>query len=116
METTEQIERQRRFFDQGATWPLAYRLTCLEKLRDGILAMRPEIEQALQTDLGKSAAESYMTEIGMVLSEISYMRRHLRRFIRPRRVRTPLAQFPAKSYELPGPYGTVLIMSPWNYP
>lgn len=116
METTEQIERQRRFFDQGATWPLAYRLTCLEKLRDGILAMRPEIEQALQTDLGKSAAESYMTEIGMVLSEISYMRRHLRRFIRPRRVRTPLAQFPAKSYELPVPYGTVLIMSPWNYP
>lgn len=57
-----------------------------------------------------------MCETGLVLSEISYMRKHLRRFARERTVATPLAQFHSRSYEKPGPYGSVLIMSPWNYP
>ena len=57
-----------------------------------------------------------MTEIGMVKAELSYVQKRLVRWNRPQRVKTPLAQFPAKSVILREPYGSVLIMAPWNYP
>ncbi len=57
-----------------------------------------------------------MCETGLVLSEISYMLRHVRSYAREKRVRTPLAQFHSRSFKKPSPYGVVLIMSPWNYP
>ena len=57
-----------------------------------------------------------MCETGLVLSEISYMLKHIRRFTREKRVHTPLSQFHSRSFTKPGPYGVVLIMSPWNYP
>ena len=57
-----------------------------------------------------------MCETGGVISEISYMLRHLRAFAKDRRVATPLAQFASKSYVKSSPYGVTLIMSPWNYP
>ena len=75
-----------------------------------------EIALALKEDLGKGDYESYMCEIGLALSEIRYMLKHTKKFARGKRVRTPLAQFPSKSFQKPSPYGTVLIMSPWNYP
>lgn len=57
-----------------------------------------------------------MCETGLVLSEISYMIRHIKRFAAKKRVPTPLPQFASSSYVQPSPYGNVLIMSPWNYP
>ena len=57
-----------------------------------------------------------MCESGLVLSEISWMLRHIRGLSRRRTVWSPLAQFPSHSYRQPVPYGNVLIMSPWNYP
>lgn len=72
--------------------------------------------KALHTDLGKSKTESVMCEIGLVQGEIRWMKQHLGRLCRTKHVRTPLAQFAAKSYQSPSPYGNVLIMSPWNYP
>lgn len=57
-----------------------------------------------------------MCEVGLTLSEISYMLSHVKRFARERTVATPLAQFASRSYVKPSPYGNVLIMSPWNYP
>ena len=57
-----------------------------------------------------------MCETGLVLSEISYMLKHIRKYSRERRVPTPLAQFHSRSYKKPSPYGVTLIMSPWNYP
>lgn len=72
--------------------------------------------KALHTDLGKSKTESVMCEIGLVQGEIRWMKQHLGRLCRQKHVRTPLAQFAAKSYQSPSPYGNVLIMSPWNYP
>ena len=71
--------------------------------------------KALHTDLGKSKTEM-MCEIGLVQGEIRWMKQHLGRLCRQKHVRTPLAQFAAKSYQSPSPYGNVLIMSPWNYP
>ncbi|MGN0983884.1 MAG: aldehyde dehydrogenase, partial [Gemmiger sp.] len=110
------VERQRAFFETGVTLPVAYRLDALRRLRDAVRRREDDICEALRLDLGKSAAESYMCEVGMTCSEISYMLGHLRGFARQRRVLTPLAQFAARSYTQPGPYGVTLIMSPWNYP
>ena len=92
------------------------RVQALQRLRTAILDSEAEINAALKADLGKSGFESYMCEVGLTCSEISYMIRHARRFASERRVPTPLAQFHARSYVKPSPYGVVLIMSPWNYP
>ena len=78
--------------------------------------MKSEIFAALKADLNKSEIEAYTTEIGMVLCEISYMIKHIKKYSRPKKVKSAIFQFPAKSLVLPCPYGCVLIMSPWNYP
>ena len=57
-----------------------------------------------------------MCEIGLVLNEISYMLKHIKKWTKPRKKRSPLAQFRAVSFTITEPYGTVLVMSPWNYP
>ena len=116
MEIETLVARQRAFFAQNATLPLEYRREALDKLERAIAQREGEINDALRADLGKSASESYMCEIGMTLSELRFMRSHLRAFARKRRVLTPLAQFHASSYTVRDPYGVVLIMSPWNYP
>ena len=110
------IEKQRRYFLSGETLPLAFRKAMLAKLYQAVKSSENRIAEALQADLGKSAFESYMCETGMALSEIRYMQKYLRKYAKPHKVKTPLAQFPAKSYELACPYGNTLIMSPWNYP
>lgn len=113
---TKTLQAQRAFYVAGNTRPVRFRLDALKKLRTALLEQEPAIVDALQTDLGKSPTESYMCEIGMVLSEISHMQRHLRRYVREQTVPTPIAQFHARSYRKPTPYGVALIMSPWNYP
>ena len=110
------VEEQRAFFESGKTLPIAYRKEALTALRAAILAREADIEAALFQDLGKSDFEGYMCEVGMALDEISYMLRHIDRFAKEKRVRTPLAQFASHSYVKPLPYGVALIMSPWNYP
>ena len=110
------LSAQQAFFQSGKTLDVAYRSLHLKKLYAAIRRYEPKIAAALHSDLGKSDYEGFMCEIGLVLSEISYMLRHVRRFARKKTVPTPLAQFHAKSFVLPCPYGNVLIMSPWNYP
>ena len=107
---------QRAYFNTGNTLPVPKRILALKKLKAAILHYQPQIEIALQKDLGKSAFESYMCEIGMTLSEIDYMLKHIHSYAKEQHVHTPLAQFPSRSYRKPSPYGVVLIMSPWNYP
>lgn len=115
-EIHELVCRQKEYFQAGRTLPLKARLRALSALEGSVREMEYEILQALRDDLGKSSTEGYMSEVGMVLEEIAYMKKHVKRFVKDRTVRTPLVQFPAKSYVRPCPYGTVLIMSPWNYP
>ncbi len=110
------LEKQKHFYLSGATLDVAWRIGKLKKLYEVISRREDEISRALQADLGKSDFEGYMCEIGMTLSEISYMLRHVRAFAREKAVATPLAQFPSRSFRKPTPYGNVLIMSPWNYP
>ena len=106
------VTSQRKYFNTGATLDVDTRIRALKKLKESILKHEAGINQALKKDLGKSAFESYMCETGLVLSEISYMLKHIRSFAREKWVMTPLAQFHSRSYRKPSPYGTVLIMSP----
>lgn len=115
-EISKIVEKQQAFFTAGRTLPVAFRKDALKKLQSAIKSREGEIAEALKKDLGKSTYESYMSEIGIVLSEITYMLKHMSRFSKKQRVRTPLAQFHSSSYKLPSPRGVVLIMSPWNYP
>ena len=109
-------EKQRKFFATGATLDVSFRIAALKKLYQALQENEQAIAQALHSDLGKSAQESFLCETGMTLSEISYLLKHIRGFAREKTVPTPMAQFAARSYRKPMPYGVCLIMSPWNYP
>ena len=115
-EITKLIERQRAYFESGATKPLEARLEALRTLRALVVTYEEDILSALKEDLGKSATEAIMTELGMVKASLGYMLKHLPSLAKREYVRTPLAQFPARSYKVAVPYGVVLVMSPWNYP
>ena len=110
------LQQQNHFFSSGKTIPVEFRLKQLESLKEAMIRHEADLAAALKEDLGKSRMESYMCEIGLTLSELTWMQKHLRSLMRSKRVSTPAAQFAAKSFRSPSPYGTVLIMSPWNYP
>ena len=116
MEIQELAAQQRTYFNTGATRTAAFRRQALECLRAALLEHEEELNAALLADLNKAPAESYFTETGMVLEELRFQLKHFEKWARPRRVITPLAQFPSRGELLPEPYGCVLIMAPWNYP
>ncbi|MCI5583606.1 MAG: aldehyde dehydrogenase [Anaeroplasma sp.] len=110
------LNKQRKYFKDNNTFSYNVRKAYLKKMYLYIKEHEDEITEALYLDLGKSKTESYMAEIGMVLNEIGHLIKHLRKYMKPKRCKTPLAQYVSKSFQLPMPYGNVLIMSPWNYP
>ena len=112
----EVLAEQKRFFEEGKTLSEDFRRTQLKRLYESIVRNERNIYKAVRADLGKSEFECYETETGMVLEEISYMLRNLRRLMKPRRASTPFSHFPARSRIYKEPYGSVLIMAPWNYP
>lgn len=116
IEIRQIVENQRTYFYTGATLPLSHRIEALKKIQSYILTHEAEIGKAIRKDLGKSDFESYMCETGLVLSEITYMLKHIRSFAKEKNVLTPLTQFHSRSFKKPSPYGVALIMSPWNYP
>ena len=116
MEIDKLVQRQRDFYRTGRTKDTAFRIASLQKLADTIEKYEAEIGEALKADLHKSVFEGFMTEVGLTLSEIRFLIKHTAVWNRPKKVRTPLAQFHAKSYIVQEPYGVALVMSPWNYP
>lgn len=115
-EIDEILVKQKKYFQSGATLPVKFRVKMLKKLYATIRKYQTEVSNALTIDLGKSEYEGFMCEIGLALTEISYMIKHTKKLSKEKTVHTPLAQFASRSYLKPSPYGTVLIMSPWNYP
>ena len=115
--TIDQIlTAQRSYFQTGATLPVKFRVDNLKKLYAALRKYEKDIAAALKSDLGKSEYEGFMCEIGLTLTEATYMIKHTKKLAKKRRVATPLAQFASVSYQQPSPYGNTLIMSPWNYP
>ena len=110
------LEKQRAYYRSGATISVKFRIEQLKKLYATVKKYQTEINDALKSDLGKSHYEGFMCESGLVLTEISYMIKHTKKFAKRKTVMTPLAQFHSHSYKQPVPYGNTLIMSPWNYP
>ncbi len=103
-------------FDSGRTRPAAFRLEQLGRLRALLTENSDALERALAADLRKPDPEGYATDIGFALGEIDLARKGLRRWMKPRRVPTPLKVRPAQSRVVPEPLGVVLIIAPWNYP
>lgn len=106
----------RRFYESGATREKSFRKAQLKKLDAAIRASEAALRDALYKDLKKSAEESWVTETGFVLNEISDQLKHLGERMKPKPVPTNLLNFPSKSYIVPEPMGVVLIIGPWNYP
>lgn len=112
----ELIERQRAYYRMGETRDIGFRVTKLKQLRNAILSSEERIEAALWQDLHKSAYESYLTEISIVLQELDDHIRHLRRWAKPHKAATPMQLFGSRSRIVCEPLGVVLIIAPWNYP
>ncbi len=110
------IKMQRMFYDSGVTRKYGFRMKALERLEDAIKEYEEPLKRALKEDLNKSYSESYMCEIGLTRSELSYVKKHLHKWMKVKRVVTPLSQFPSQSMILSEPYGVTLLMAPWNYP
>lgn len=109
-------EKQNKFYKTGKTINYNFRLNALKRLKEAIINNEDKIYKAVYNDLNKSKTECFMTEVGLVLSDLNYQIKHLKKFMKPKKVKTPLSQFKSKSFISPHPYGNVLIISPWNYP
>ncbi|MFJ7932955.1 aldehyde dehydrogenase [Sporosarcina sp. NPDC096371] len=110
------IVEQQSFYFTGETRSADFRIAMLSKLKEAILLNEEAITEALHKDLRKSPFESYVTEIGLVLSTISHMIKHVTEWMEPEIVKTPIHLQPAKSFIVREPYGSVLIIGPFNYP
>lgn len=112
----EIVDRARSYFQTEATYSLASRRDRLRAFHEAIVAHESRLFDALYEDLHKPKVEAYTAEIGMTYVEIKHTLRHLRSWMKPERVSLPLSVWPARGYRYPEPRGSVLIISPWNYP
>lgn len=116
MNNYELINAQRAYYNTHETLNYTFRKNQLLNLKASLLKYEDEINQALLKDLNKSSAETFLTEVGCVLSEITFALNNLKKFMKPKKVKTPFSLFKGKSYTVNEPYGVCLIISPWNYP
>ncbi|WP_026672261.1 aldehyde dehydrogenase [Alkalihalobacterium bogoriense] len=116
MSIAKLVKIQKTFFHTGTTKDYEFRIMQLKKLQQAILYHEKEIIHAVNKDLNKSEFESYLTEIGSTLKELSFTIKHLKHWMKPTRVKTPLLLTGSKSYIYAEPYGLALIIAPWNYP
>ncbi|MES5953969.1 aldehyde dehydrogenase [Bacillus fungorum] len=116
MSVSSIVNKQKTYFYNGHTRSIEVRKNNLKKLYEGIQRFEEEIFQALKLDLNKSVHESFTTEVGYVLKEISFQLKHISSWSKPKRVRTALTHFGSKGKVVPEPYGVTLIIAPWNYP
>ncbi|MBQ9242385.1 MAG: aldehyde dehydrogenase family protein [Proteobacteria bacterium] len=112
----EILSSLRDYFDTGQTFDIEWRKTQLRAIIEMLEKETVSLSKALHEDLGKSAEEAWLTEIGFVQHEARFVLRHVAKWARARRVKTPLFLMPGRSRIQPQPRGLALIISPWNYP
>ena len=110
------FEKQQRFFNTHVTLEYVYRKDSLNRLEHALNTYENELINALSDDLGKSTFEAYGSEIALVKTELHYIRRNLKKWMRPKKHPDVLINFPSKNYSLAVPYGVSLVIGPWNYP
>ncbi|GGF97139.1 aldehyde dehydrogenase [Paenibacillus albidus] len=110
------LREHKQFMESGTAASAAFRIRQLQNLKESIRRHEQRIIAALHEDLHKSEFEAYATEIGITLKSISHTIKHLRKWMKPLKSGSPLHLFPSKNYVIHEPYGTVLIIGPFNYP
>ena len=116
MDIKKIVEEQNSFFNSNKTKDIAFRIKTLKKLINIIQENEKELYKAIYSDFKKSEFETYLTEISLIYNELNDSIRNLKKWSKKKKVRTNLANFPAKSYIIPEPLGTILVISAWNYP
>ena len=116
MDITKIVNQQKKFFNSNSTKDVALRINNLKKLKKVIQENETELYKAIYADFKKSKFETYIAEIALIYNELNDAIRNLKKWSKQKRVRTNLANFPAKSYIIPEPLGTILVISAWNYP
>jgi aldehyde dehydrogenase (NAD+) len=116
MSYINELNALQQYFKTGETKPYSFRLAQLKKLKQSILQHEDDLYGALNADLKKSKEETWVTETGMVISELNAAIKHLKTWMEPERVGTNLLNMPSSSKIIPEPLGVVLIIGPWNYP
>jgi aldehyde dehydrogenase (NAD+) len=112
----EQLAGLRNFYNAYNTRSYRFRKQQLQKLKAAVLQHEEDLYEALYLDLKKSPEESYVTEVGFLIAEINHTLKHLRSWMKPKKVSTNLMNLPGKSFIYKEPLGVVLIIGPWNYP
>lgn len=115
-EIINRLNEHRRYFELGETKDVDFRINQLKKLKRALKNNEKLLLEALYKDLHKTAFEAYVTEVGYLYDSIDFSIKKLRKWARPKRVRTPLIYFGSKSYIYPEPLGIVLIIGAFNYP
>lgn len=110
------LQTQRNFFQSGATRSAAFRMQQLKSFYDTIKKYEDKLNDVLRKDLNKAPQEAYNTEIGPALSEITHLRKNLKEWMEPKQVPGMIFSFPSSGIIYKEPYGSVLIIAPWNYP
>ncbi|WP_347862800.1 aldehyde dehydrogenase [Salimicrobium sp. PL1-032A] len=112
----ETIAEQKSWFEQGHTKSYAFRKNQLKKMKKMLATFEDPLLKALRYDLNKSDFEAYTTEIAFLNAEIDEQLKHLKARMAPEKVKAPLTHAGTDNYILKEPYGTVLVIAPWNYP
>lgn len=110
------VKELRTRFDSGVTRPRKWRVAQLDALAQFLTEREGEILEALHADLAKPELEAYAAEVSFCLNEIDDIKKHLKGWMKPEKVSTPLVTQPGTSMILPEPLGVVLVIAPWNYP
>src|SRR5215510_11823899 len=110
------LEKMREYFNSGVTKAYDFRKVQLKKLRASILKHEQDLYDSLYADLKKSPEETWVTETGLVISELNAAIKDLHIWMQPQHVETNLLNLPSTSKVLKEPLGVVLIIGPWNYP
>jgi len=116
MEIKGLVNEQKKYFQKGEQLNISFRKQNLIKLKRIVKDNEQEIINAIKKDLHKSEFESYLSEIAMVYEEINMHLKNIRKWSKRKRIKSSFMFFPSKNYIVKEPYGTVLIIGPFNYP
>ena len=116
LEISEVVNKQRQFFKSRQTYDIKFRLGVLKEIKNLLFKYKEDFGKAFKKDFNKCEFDVTSTEFALVIQEINYMLKHLKKLSKIQKVRTSIVNFPSIGYRIPEPYGVVLIMAPWNYP
>lgn len=116
MKIQEIYTKQQDFFNSNKTKDVSFRIEQLKKFKKVLKENEDLLYKAIYEDFGKSEFETYVSELSLLYHEINNFVKKIRKWSKRKKVSTGFANFPAKSYIIPEPLGTTLIIGAWNYP